>query len=1186
MARFYFKDVTGAVVDEFLVQSSVGDGVAQATLARSVEGAGAISLDPPGGVYDVGTLVTLTAQPAAGYAFAGWTGDLSGSGNPATLLVDADTSVGAVFVRPTVEVSTGPNGAVTLDPPGGVYDAGSVVTLTATPAPGYEFAGWGGDLAGTDNPAALVVDRDRRVGAWFDPLPATLEELRGGASNDRDTVATDAPLAAAEGDLYLAAVAFKPNVAVTGVSGLGLAWSPVAAQCGARGQTGVALWHARGQPLHDEAVTATLASAPRAAVITVARYSGAEGTGALASGNTRGVTGGCSGGTDSAAYALDLTTTTPGSRVQVAVAMRNRDHMPGPAWSEQVESYAGSGGSAAGLSVALGSAQQPALVSVDGSFNADVDWAVVAAEVRRPAALLSLSLGSSPGGSVSLAPPGGVYEPGTAVTLTVTPDPGRVFSGWGGDLSDSENPTTLVMDDHKSVTALFEEGGVPTVSITPSAGGSIALDPPQGAYPAGTIVGVTATPDAGFLFRGWTGDLGGSENPTLLLVDAHKTIGAVFDRPILDVTVGPNGSVTLDPPGGVYDLGSVVTLEAVPEAGYRFVGWVGDLSGAQNPTTLLMDTHKTIGAAFERLAVVDIALEELESGASVQSDTVATDAPLAAVDDHLYLAAVATKPHEAVTDVSGLGLAWSPVAAQCGGRGQTGVALWQARGQPLGDGSVSATLASTTLAAVITVSRYAGAEGTGALASANTQGVAGGCSGGTDDAAYAFDLETTTPNSRVLVAVGMRNRNHEPGPAWSEQAESYAGSGGSTAGLSVASGAADQSGAVTVDGGFNSDVDWAVVAAEVRPLAAPALASLSIGESSGGSVTLDPPGGAYELGSVVTITAVREAGHAFAGWVGDLAGSSNPTTLVMDSDKTVSASFVPAWWLRVMATSGGSVVLDPPEGVYAPGTQVTLTALPDAGHLFTGWFGDLAGTQNPATLVVDADKQVGAIFEMSTVVDIALEEVQSGSSEDSDTVATDAPLTAAAGQLYLAAIAFKPDVIVTDVSGLGLAWEPVAAQCAGRSQTGVALWQARGQPQGDGVVTASFASAPRAAAITVSRYAGAGDTGVPVSANSRGLAGSCSGGTDGSAYAFDLDTTAPGSQVHVAVAMRNRSHEPGAGWSEQAESFAGGGGSAAGLAVATHSAEQPGRVSVEGSFDGDVDWAAVAVEVLGPSGPQ
>jgi hypothetical protein len=48
--------------------------------------------------------------------------------------------------------------------------------------------------------------------------------------------------------------------------------------------------------------------------------------------------------------------------------------------------------------------------------------------------------------------------------------------------------------------------------------------------------------------------------------------------------------------------------------------------------------------------------------------------------------------------------------------------------------------------------------------------------------------------------------------------------------------------------------------------------------------------------------------------------------------------------------------------VYDVGSVVTLYASPDAGTLFTGWSGDLASSENPATLVMDADRFVIAEF--------------------------------------------------------------------------------------------------------------------------------------------------------------------------------------------------------------------------------
>jgi hypothetical protein len=53
---------------------------------------------------------------------------------------------------------------------------------------------------------------------------------------------------------------------------------------------------------------------------------------------------------------------------------------------------------------------------------------------------------------------------------------------------------------------------------------------------------------------------------------------------------------------------------------------------------------------------------------------------------------------------------------------------------------------------------------------------------------------------------------------------------------------------------------------------------------------LNPPGGIYTTGTVVTVTAIPNSGYAFSNWSGSLIGSINPTTLIMDGDKNVIAN--------------------------------------------------------------------------------------------------------------------------------------------------------------------------------------------------------------------------------------------------------------------------------------------------------
>jgi len=68
------------------------------TLTVSLQGQGEVSLSPTGGSYSAGTQVTLTATPASGWQLSGWSGDLTGFLNPATITMTSNKSVTATFV--------------------------------------------------------------------------------------------------------------------------------------------------------------------------------------------------------------------------------------------------------------------------------------------------------------------------------------------------------------------------------------------------------------------------------------------------------------------------------------------------------------------------------------------------------------------------------------------------------------------------------------------------------------------------------------------------------------------------------------------------------------------------------------------------------------------------------------------------------------------------------------------------------------------------------------------------------------------------------------------------------------------------------------------------------------------------------------------------------------------------------
>ncbi|MBI3761302.1 MAG: pilus assembly protein, partial [Chloroflexi bacterium] len=150
------------------------------TLTTSVSPGGGGSVTPSpasncaGGKYTGGTVVTLTAWPSVGYGFSSWSGDASGSANPTTITVATDKSVTANFVAScyslTVTINPAGWGAVSQNPTpncGGLYGAGSIVSLTASPTAGHFFGSWSGDVSGSSNPASVTMNTNRFVTANF-----------------------------------------------------------------------------------------------------------------------------------------------------------------------------------------------------------------------------------------------------------------------------------------------------------------------------------------------------------------------------------------------------------------------------------------------------------------------------------------------------------------------------------------------------------------------------------------------------------------------------------------------------------------------------------------------------------------------------------------------------------------------------------------------------------------------------------------------------------------------------------------------------------------------------------------------------------------------------------------------------------------------------------------------------------
>jgi uncharacterized repeat protein (TIGR02543 family) len=193
----------------------------------------------------------------------------------------------------------------------------------------------------------------------------------------------------------------------------------------------------------------------------------------------------------------------------------------------------------------------------------------------------------------------GPYQYGDVVQLTAVPSTGWNFQSWSDDLTGSTNPTTIVIDWDKAVTATFTQNEYTlTITVSPVESGSVSPNA-SGPYHYGDWVKLTALANAGWSFKNWTGDASGVVSPVDVLIDGNKTVTATFTQNeyTLTVNIFGEGIVTLNQ-SAPYHYGDVVELSAVPSTGWSFSGWSENLTGSTNPDSITITGNMVVNATF------------------------------------------------------------------------------------------------------------------------------------------------------------------------------------------------------------------------------------------------------------------------------------------------------------------------------------------------------------------------------------------------------------------------------------------------------------------------------------------------------------------------------------------------------------------------------------------------------------
>ncbi len=945
-------------------------------------GSGSVSLNPPGGTYSEGTTVELTAVPAAGWRFSGWSGSLSGSTNPASLVVDGDEAITATFTQlPTYSLSVQSvgSGTVTFTPSGGSYLAGTVVNVTATPSSGWKFSGWSGSAGGNENPLALTMDANKTLTAVFTQIGTYALSVQSVGSG---TVTLDPP-----GGVYLSGTVVQ--VTASPANGWYFSgWS------GAR--TGTA------NPLSitvdgDKSLTATFLQTTHYNLSVQTVGSGSvildPPGGSYASGTTVHLTAtpasgwrfshwsGSLGGTDGLAVLnmdsnKSVTATFTESTTIKELVSDDFDTcgLRTDIWTfinplgdgNYLVEGVGTGNSRLQLSVPAGRSHDPWNTNPSVRMmqaTDDLDFEVEIKFDSQPTLQYQnqgIIVEQDAGNWLRFE----FYYDGNSLKVFSASTENGLSSMRIGKAIAAGSPLYLrVKREGDLWTQSYSYNGTTwTVAgsymqaLTVHAAGPFASN--HGTN--GNMPAFTAIVDYFF-------------NTLYPISPEDGAVSGSMPNQTLTVSVVGQGTVSKNPNQTEFPCGTVVQLTAMPASGWSFSGWSGSASGSSNPLTLGMDADKNVTATFVQVPP-SLTSDDFNT-CGLNTDTWTFINPLGdgsyqiegagTGDAHLLLTVPAGKSHDP----------WNT---------NPSVRMMQAAEES--DFEIEVKFDSQP------TQKY---QNQGIIVEQDTNNwlrfdfVHDGSNLNIFAASTTSGVTTTRINKAITAGTPLYLRVKKTGFLWTESysynGTSWTSSGSFTQALTVrqAGPFVSNFGLNGVIPAFTARIDYFFnTSSPIVPEDGTApRESLNLSVEGSGTIRASPDQESYSCGEFVVLTATPSTGWLFSSWSGAASGNINPLAISMDGNKNITAVFaeLPSYSLSVQVVGSGSVTSDPPGGTYPSGTEVILTATPAEGWQFIGWSGAAGGYSETASVTMNADKSVTATFTRMPTYNLAVQVLGSGS---------------------------------------------------------------------------------------------------------------------------------------------------------------------------------------------------------------
>jgi RHS repeat-associated protein len=555
------------------------------------------------------------------------------------------------------------------------------------------------------------------------------------------------------------------------------------------------------------------------------------------------------------------------------------------------------------------------------------------------------------------------YDASTQVTLTPTPDTGSSFTGWSGDADCSDGVVT--MDANKTCTATFEPIGQFTLTVNKVGTGTGTItSSPTGIdcgsdctenYDANISVTLTATPAVGSKFVAWTGDADCPDGTVTM--DTNKNCTAQFS-PLFTLTIQKegtgSGTVVSVNYGGIncgndcsegYDENSAIQLNATPDPGSQFAGWSGNPDCSDGLVT--MDVNKTCIATFNLLPPNQFTLSVNKEGDGFGTVTSSPGGISCGNDCNHNFDNNTEVTLNAAPNAGSIFEGWG--------------------GDPdCSDGIVTMSTSKTCTATFIQSSQLfslsMNVSGFGLVNADFFSDNGISCFGPPELFNFSNDCIENYPINTRITLVPKTTSSFTTDPPIDYDSAFIEWSGDPDC----------LDGEVTMDANKNCTAIF-------TPF------KLTVNKVGNGTVIISPEGNTcttfsacskyYHPNTQVTLTTIPNAGSVFSGWSGDPDCSDG--TVIMDAEKNCTATFTTSsdqFTLTVgKSGTGTGTVTSNPSGIscgsdctqdYAVNSQITLTAVTDAGSIFDGWSGD--PDCSDGTVRMDVSKSCTATFTQSS----------------------------------------------------------------------------------------------------------------------------------------------------------------------------------------------------------------------------